>query len=109
MKIRSRGILATIKSQKGIYSTFSIEFQRQVSHARKKVRAFLRTHKTPQLWKEKRKLYNIGKKQILKIRQIKQIQETLEEKALTQKTNYNWEGLDFSLDPLSKCPKEEVQ
>ena len=42
------------------------------------------------------KLNNIRKMQLFKIGQFNQIWQMLEEKALTQKTNYNWQALDVA-------------
>ena len=42
------------------------------------------------------KLNNIRKMQVLKIEQFNQIWQMLEEKALMQKTNYNWQGLNVA-------------
>jgi len=39
--------------------------------------------------------------QVLKIWQFNQKWQTPEEKALMQKTNYNWQGLDVALELLS--------
>jgi len=39
---------------------------------------------------------------VLKVGQFNQICQMLEEKALMQKTNYNWQGLDVTKDILGK-------
>ena len=42
------------------------------------------------------KLINITKMRVSKIGQFTQILEMLEEKALMQRTNYNWQDLDVA-------------
>jgi len=85
-----------------MYYIEATKFKDMVNHATKEVAVLLRIHKTAEVYNKKGKLNDIGGKLILKIKQIKQTREMLEEKTSIEKVKFQLAKWDVYQDFLSE-------